>query len=686
MGEESPSNDATTPAGAVFLSYASQDADAARRICDALRAAGIEVWFDQSELRGGDVWDRQIRKQIHDCALFVPVISAHSDARHEGYFRREWRLAVERAGDMAEDVAFLLPVVIDGTPDATARVPDRFREVQWSRLPGGQASASFIERVSRLLSPKPSSALTTARQPAVPASGAVRTSQESARASWRSKAAVLVISAVLAVALAYFVADKFWLSKRVASSTVSMTVGARSQPAAVPEKSIAVLPFIDLTEKQDQGYLADGMAEEVIDLLARLPGLKVIGRTSSFQFRGKALDVRSIGTTLGVAHVLEGSVRRSGDKVRVTAQLVNTRDGAHEWSDTYETTFDDVLKVQDAIAGSLARALEIAVGEVQIPVARTVSPEAYELFLKGMHAFDIFSQEGNEEAIGLFTQSLQLDSKFAPAAVGIAWAYERTGENGWLPTPEAFGRARANALQALEIDPKLGAAHTVLAAVHLAYDWDWAAAEREIQMAFALGGRDAAGLTTAARIASATDPASEKAVSFLREAIALDPLNAEAHMILGWWVYARTGRFVEAERSMRRGLQIDPRWGSGHFFLALDLITLGRLDDALVAAKEETFEDGQFECLAMIYHAQNRKADSDAALARAIAQNGADWASAIAQVYAFRGESDKALQWLDRAYAQHDEDLYFIKGDPILRALEPDPRYKAFLHKINLLE
>src|SRR5215472_8768953 len=152
MGGESP-NQVTTRARAVFLSYASQDTEAARRIFDALRAAGIEVWFDQSELRGGDAWDRQIRKQIHDCALFVPVISAHSDARREGYFRREWKLAVDRTADMAEDVAFLLPVLIDSMPDAGARVPDRFRDVQWSRLPDGQASPAFIERVQRLLSP-----------------------------------------------------------------------------------------------------------------------------------------------------------------------------------------------------------------------------------------------------------------------------------------------------------------------------------------------------------------------------------------------------------------------------------------------------------------------------------------------------------------------------------------------------
>src|SRR5262249_12771225 len=143
----------TEPSHAVFLSYASQDAVAAERICEALRAAGIEVWFDKSELRGGDAWDRQIRQQIHDCRLFIAVISSHTEARDEGYFRREWRLAVERAGDMAEGKAFLVPVVIDGTTERSAAVPDKFRELQWTRLPDGQTSPAFVERVRRLLSP-----------------------------------------------------------------------------------------------------------------------------------------------------------------------------------------------------------------------------------------------------------------------------------------------------------------------------------------------------------------------------------------------------------------------------------------------------------------------------------------------------------------------------------------------------
>ena len=260
-------------AGPVFLSYASEDAVAARRICDALRAAGIEVWFDQSELRGGDAWDRQIRKQIHDCALFVPVISAHSDARHEGYFRREWRLAVERAGDMSERVAFLVPVVIDDTSDSRADVPDRFREVQWTRLPSGETARPFIERVRRLLSPEAPTtrATTTTAPPSGPTTADTSTKPVSPPMS--SKFALWTMSVVLAVAVSYFVVDRFWLSKRTAAATAP---AASASPSA-PEKSIAVLPFIDLSEKHDQEYFADGMVEEIIDLLARVPDLRDAG-------------------------------------------------------------------------------------------------------------------------------------------------------------------------------------------------------------------------------------------------------------------------------------------------------------------------------------------------------------------------------------------------------------------------
>jgi tetratricopeptide (TPR) repeat protein len=425
------------------------------------------------------------------------------------------------------------------------------------------------------------------------------------------------------------------------------------------------------------------MAEEVIDLLARIPGLKVIGRTSSFQFRDKSVDTRLIGTTLGAAYVLEGSVRRSADAIRVTAQLIDTRDGAHRWSDTVDTKSDDVLQVQDVIAAGIARALQLTVQNVPAPHQSTTNSEAYDLYLRGLHFLDRYTAEGCEQAAAAFQQALELDPKYVAAEIGMARAYDFMGQNAWIPPKIAFERAREAADRALVIDPDSAAAHIRLANVHLVYDWDWAAAEREVAAAFKLGARDPEAFVVAGTVATVHRDW-DQAIRLQRQALAQDPLNAQAYLAVGWYSYARMGRYAEAETAIRRALQIDPGEGSGHFFLAITMLVQGRPDDALKAANQETLDDGQLEASAAIYHALNRKVDSDAFLARSIEHNANTWASAIAKVYAFRGESDKALEWLNRAYEQRDEDLYFIAGDPLLRGLERDPRYIAFLQKMNL--
>jgi TolB-like protein len=320
-----PPTKANTPTGAVFLSYASQDAQAAQRICEALRADGIEVCFDQSELRGGDAWDESIRDRIKTCALFIPVISANAHARVEGYFRLEWKLAIDRSRRIASKQPFLLPVVIDDTQQADDAIPERFRDLQWTRLRDGQATPAFVERVRLLLSSESSHGAASTRPAAITGSGTVPAITESVRPSWRWRPALLATSALLAMGLMYFLVDKAWLSKRAASSAITTTTSARPQtPSAVPEKTIAVLPFVDMSEKKDQEYFGDGMAEEILDLLSKLPQLTVIGRTSSFQFKGRNADLREIGDKLRAAYVVEGSVRKAGPRIRVTAQLVDT--------------------------------------------------------------------------------------------------------------------------------------------------------------------------------------------------------------------------------------------------------------------------------------------------------------------------------------------------------------------------
>jgi len=347
MGGESP-KPAVTPTGAVFLSHASQDADAARRICDALRAAGIEVWFDQSELRGGDVWDRRIREQIHECRLFMPIISANTESRVEGYFRREWKLAVDRTHDLSERVAFLVPVVIDSTLELKADVPDAFRHVQWTRLPGGETAPAFVERVRRLLCP-------SAEPETVPAGVAPRSlathplgSASAARGTWRSIFWGLTLVAVVAIVVVYYASQWFWVGPHRGGEPPRPPTAVPGAEA-IPQKSIAVLPFVDMSEHKDQEYFSDGLAEELLDLLSQVPDLRVPARSSSFYFKGRNDDIATIASKLRVAHLLEGSVRRSGKRIRVTAQLIRADNGYHLWSKTYDRDVRDIFQVQDEI-------------------------------------------------------------------------------------------------------------------------------------------------------------------------------------------------------------------------------------------------------------------------------------------------------------------------------------------------
>ena len=261
----------STPTGAVFLSYASQDAEAAARICEALRAAGIEVWFDRSDLRGGDTWDVHIKKQIHDCALFIPVISAQTNARAEGYFRREWKLATRRLMDMADDAAFLVPVVIDETREVDARVPEEFLHAQWTRLPGGATPPAYAERVRELLGKHNANARTI--QPH--ANGPVPLRPDRASRLMRIGGVLTALLLVLAV-------GSFWYYQRMNDGSAAQSTAAAASPDAIAlnEKSIAVLPFVDLSPAKDQEYFSDGLAEELLNLLAKLPELRVTSRSS----------------------------------------------------------------------------------------------------------------------------------------------------------------------------------------------------------------------------------------------------------------------------------------------------------------------------------------------------------------------------------------------------------------------
>jgi TolB-like protein/thioredoxin-like negative regulator of GroEL len=485
---------------------------------------------------------------------------------------------------------------------------------------------------------------------------------------------------VVAAAVAYFVADKFWLAKHLPSerpTTDAMNI--------VSDKSIAVLPFTDMSEKHDQEYFADGMAEEILDLLAKIPGLTVIGRTSSFQFKGKNADLRTIGTQLNAAYVLEGSVRKSGDQVRITAQLINTRTGTHAWSETYDRHISDVLKLQDAIAAAIVREMQLTVASTSLnPRSTPKNADAYDLILRGRHAYDRIDKEGADEAATLFQQAFDQDPSSADAAAELANAYSAQVQSGSLAPATGFEQARRAATNALKLDPKNVMAHVVVADIHIFYDWDWAAAERELRQAAPLAPGNVDVLSEEAWLSEALGRWDD-ALKQIKAALAQDPMNPLALQDLATIQESR-GHLPEAEAAMRRALDIRPTYGYGHYILGLVLLERGDRDAALLEMQQETQDDGKRQGLAIVYYALGRKADSDAALAGMLQKDAEGNAFGIAEVYAFRGQPDEAMHWLERAYAQKDAYLYSVRRDSLLKNLEGDPRYKAFLHKMNFPE
>jgi len=478
-----------------------------------------------------------------------------------------------------------------------------------------------------------------------------------------------------------------WVDGPTTSPDAASATGKESQTSAIanpPLQSIAILPFVDMSEKHDQQYFAEGMAEEVSNLLAGVPGIRVIGRDSCLQFRGQHEDLRTVGRQLGAVYLVEGSVRRAASRVRVTARLIDAQDGSQLWSQSYDNDFEDVLTIQDQIATNLVRALQVAVGVDYPSRPRLKSGLAYDFYLRGRHALDRFDRAGFERAAGYFQQALELDPTAIRVAESLSLVHTYIAEWGFAPPGEGFERARRSAERVLEIDASSAVAHTHLASIHAIFDWDWAAAVDKIRRALALAPRDPGILVAAGFIYLALHRLDE-AARFFNAASALDPLGAASHSGLGTVCY-RTGRLAHAEAEFRRALEISPTFLWAHWALGTVLLAAGKLDAALLQMQQAGPEGGGDAGLAIVHHAMGRSHESDAALARATRAYQERWAYGIAEAHAYRGEIDHAFTWLERAFQQKDVALYRIKGDPLLSNLEADPRYQAFLRRMRLAD
>jgi TolB-like protein/Tfp pilus assembly protein PilF len=664
----------TEPSRAVFLSYASQDAEAARRICDALRAVGTEVWFDKSELRGGDAWDQSIRKQIKNCALFIPIISRHTHERTEGYFRLEWKLAVDRSHLIAATKAFLLPVVIDDTPEDDELVPDRFRELQWTRLVAGETPQAFVERVQRLLSGELPPMQERAGSTGGAAASTVQAPREAIGRRRRSGVLYGAIAAAALLALGYLGFERF--------------NGAKS--SAPSAASIAVLPLTNESGDASEQYFTDGISEDLITALSQLPGLKVIGRSSAFKFRDSKEDTRSIGSTLGVAHLLEGTVRKSGDMIRVSAQLIDAADGSTQWSQRYDRPYKDLFALQDEITHAVAEALKTKLLPGGHAAQQSDRPpggslEAYNAMLQARFYALRGSEASVRKAIEFDEQAIALDPIYA-----LAWSNLAINWNGLAVSylsgaaaQEAQTKARAAADRALVLAPDLAQAHLARGNVLQWADFDFRGAEAEYRRALELApdeGRTKA--TLGAMMATLGEL--EQAVELSRQALSTDPLRSGWYESLAGYLLA-LNRLDEAEKAIRRAIELQPAAAATyHEYLTTIEIQRGNAQAALAEAQKVSPGIRQDVALALARQIGPDRSAADAALKTLIEKYAADAAYQIADTYALRQDLQATFKWLDRAWSNRDAGITQLLHDPFILKFKDDPRFAAFCRKVGL--
>jgi len=476
---------------------------------------------------------------------------------------------------------------------------------------------------------------------------------------------------VMALVAAYFLAGKGQFTQHEMAAPGE----------ALSDKSIAVLPFVDMSEKKDQEYFSDGLAEELIDQLGQTLGLKVIARTSSFSFKGKSDDIPTIAAKLNVSNVLEGSVRRSGDHLRVSTQLIRA-DGERLWSETFDREFKDVFAIQDeiAVAVVLALKLKLAGGQTAAGVHGTTNPEAYIAYLLGRQRYSDSSESGYREAIDAYEKAVRLDPHYADAYAELAMAQYYLGDDtGDLALERAAEQA---AQKAIDIDDHRASGYTARGYLRFNIRFDWPGAEADFRRALALDPTDTRIFRRYASMLNQVGR-TEEAAALLRKGLEEDPLDASTWTGLADALMA-SRNYPAAYEAVRRALAIRPADKSSSFQLACLQLVDGKAQEALATFQGNSFAIFRDTGVAMAEHTLGDAKASELALEKLIATSAADAAYQIAEVYAWRGEKDKAFEWLEQAYRQQDGGLTAIKTDLMLASLRSDPRYVAMLRKLNL--
>jgi len=497
---------------------------------------------------------------------------------------------------------------------------------------------------------------------------------------------------VVARALARAPVDRYASMAQFADAVrAAARVGSRTAPTptAAPERSIAVLPFTNLSADPENEYFADGMTEEIISALVKVEGLQVASRTSSFAFKGKVLDVREIGEKLGVGTVLEGSVRKAGNRIRVTAQLINVDNGYHLWSETYDRRLEDVFAIQDEISRAIVEALKgqlVPATALVVPVTENL--EAYTLYLKGQFFRSKFTESDLHKAQELYAQALEQDPRYAKAYAGIADSWMNLADD-WLPPTEAYPKAREAAERAVELDPSLAEARTALGKILGWYEWDFVGAERELRRALA----EQANYADAHFGLGSVLPAmarSAEAVAAMRQALALDPLSA----LYSRWLARMlifNGEYDEAIALTQRTLELDRGYSRAYLDMGNAYLAQGKADKALAAYRQGQIIEGSVisfnasSARALAALGKQDEVQRTLVELEELSRKRYIRSEVIAAGHAALGDLDRAFEWLDRAFDARSAGLIYVAVEPAYEPLRGDPRFARLAEQVGVI-
>jgi TolB-like protein/Flp pilus assembly protein TadD len=497
-----------------------------------------------------------------------------------------------------------------------------------------------------------------------------------------------VITVCLVVAaLAILVINRAWFRADPAVATAPLAEGVpvvqESEPAAhrYPPNSIAVLPFVNMSDDASNEYFSDGVSEELLNLLSKVPELRVISRSSAFSFKDKDINVPAVAQALNVAHVLEGSVRKSGERVRITVQLIDARTDTHLWSGTYDRMLDDIFAIQDDIAREVVEQLKVTLlGETTR--SGGIDPQAYTMFLQARQLGKLFTVDAFEQSIALYQEALALDPAYAEAWAGLAANYINQMTTGQRSAGEGTRLAREAALQALAFDPGCAAAHAHLSRIALRYDRDLQAAARHLQRALELEPANPDILRHAATLLRTLDRLPE-AIAVDEYVVDRDPVNPAGHYFLGF-SYLLARQLDHAIAAFDRALTLSPGHVSAHYRIGTALVLKGEPRRALEEMLLEPRPTKHLMGEAMAYEVLGRAEEADAALAELVEKYRDTTAYNIAYLMAFRGDADGAFAWLDKAAQYRDAGLIQIANQPEFDNVRDDPRWLPFLESIGM--